>query len=103
MKITKKQQDLEKENSKETFYSDRMLARGVGKEISELLLCPKGDWKNVCFRSAIVTKLFPIFMKTKEQGINEGIKFAKEEMLKDIDTIMKKLEPVCDDCEKHCN
>ena len=91
--INKKQQDLEKEIEK------RLTCPYCKKKLNK-------EWK--CFHKEN-NKGIPIEYRIsydyldKLQAELKGIKFAKKEMLKEMDAIIKKLESVCDDCEGHCN
>ena len=76
--LNKKQQDLEKEIKEQSDISNEESEKGLINFMrGKIIIEAKAELK--------------------------GIKFAKKEMLKEMDAIIKKLESVCDDCEGHCN
>ena len=77
--------DEKEKINKETLFADAYFGKGTAKYINDLLLNPDGEWNNVIYRSAILTKLFPACVKIKEFGYEAG----KSEVIKD-----KKLVPI---------
>ena len=63
--------------NKEDFEREKIMYRKLGKKLADLLLNPKGDWNNVCYRSAIITKLLPIFMRFREDTIKQIVRELK--------------------------
>jgi hypothetical protein len=87
---TKLEMDKKQPTEKETLFADTYFGKGIAKGVTELLLNPDGDWRNVVYRSAIMTKLFPYFVRVREQGISLGRTQAISKFKEKIEKIIEK-------------